>query len=177
MEGGIGMLNIVIGRNASGKTFYLERLIKKYGITNVNTNLANRDDTYDIPYNKQRIEILKNVMDADEIHEQRSVLSISGDLIDDISPEFLELVSLICRDKDILLLDEPFKLIRDNEYGWLLDFLAQVQLTYSKIVIVTHNELALGLPDICIMTIKMEDTDSNISQIPVTEDMAYAVID
>lgn len=57
------------------------------------------------------------------------------------------------------------------------DFLAQVQLTYSKIVIVTHNELALGLPDISLMTIKMEDTDSNISQIPVTEDMAYEVID
>ena len=168
------MINLIIGNNAIGKTAYLNILIKKYGIDNITTNL--RSDTYFqyIKYNEERVQILQTLLSANKIEHNLTYLDIKNpDRV--LTLNFLKLVTTICRDRDILILDDPEKDLTYMEKNFLLTFLDNISTTFSEMFISTHYECMLSLDNMSTYTVLKEGETFTLKNV-AKEDM-YAVID
>lgn len=139
----------VIGNNGSGKTVYLENLAEdlsgsgKTVVTNV------KEVTYQGISNK-RFELLT----TDEAYEKLRFIDVRlGDTglslvssYDEVSTDaFAKLLTLLCRNGDYLVLDEP-------EYGlslaeqYVMVYVFQILLpTYKDFVIATHCTIFMSL--------------------------------
>lgn len=171
------MVRLIIGKNAAGKTLYLENMIKRYELFEVNTNMRDKIYTYQIPYNKKRIEILKECLETEDISENSLSLGIANSTAYMISTELLELLTLICRDRNILILDEPLKKLSAYEYEVFIKVIAWVQDTYTDIYIVTHNELALAIPGKQCYTVEMDQETNHVRLIEIAKENELEVID
>lgn len=168
------MIELIIGQNTLGKTAYLQEVIEGYGIKNIINNIKSDISIEFVGYNKERLDILQDLLMADEIVEGRQ-LSVVNSYID-LSKYFLELFTLMCKERDILILDEPDKCLTSTETLLFLNFISFANRTYKHIYIVTHNELMLGLPSKEIYTVKF-NRDRTIDKILVKEDLKYEIID
>lgn len=171
------MLRLIIGKNASGKTVYLNRQIKSRSKTDINSNIGNQIYKESIGYDERRIEILKDCLETNDITEDKKFLGISNSSAYSMSKELASLFTLMCKEGKYLILDEPFKSISYYEHETLLKFISYVQKTYEEIYIVTHNELALSIPGATYYTVDFHKDADEINLTAVNDENALAVID
>ena len=100
------MVRLIIGKSASGKTLYLKRVLEQHNLDEVCTNLLDDVSLANNPYNRERIEILDDVLETATIEEQKTSLRITGANAP-LTQAFDSIVTIICKDRDILILDEP----------------------------------------------------------------------
>lgn len=150
------MLTLIIGQNAIGKSVYIKEEAKRamQEDENVLCNFISSDYLKNIRYNQERIEILGDLLDANEIKQSAEMLFIDRDM--PITKKFTEIVTLICKNGDRLFLDEPEYKLHDREIGMLVAFIYRVADTFKQIEIVTHSELFLGILSAEIKTVKKD---------------------
>lgn len=76
-----------------------------------------------------------------------------------------------------MILDEPCFGMTLVEKNKLVNFLSAAVRTFKEVYIVTRYEVMLGIPDIEILTVKMDDNSDKLETIVVPEEIADEVID
>lgn len=87
--------------------------------------------------------LLLKLTEEDEPEVLRLLNSITNQKTEPDRPlttNFIELVSLMCKEGDILLLDEPDKGLMWYENNYFISFLLAVSSSFKDIYIVTHDE-------------------------------------
>ena len=170
------MINLIIGQNAIGKSTYLKKLYREIGFARCTTNLYGdllpEDNT---PFNEHRLSVVRDICDCDDVRAEGTsyVNIINSDPT--FTRQFRDLVSIICRDKEYLLLDEPDLGITYYEEGKLLKLIAYTCKSFKDIYIITHNENFFALPDYEAKTVV---TKGNLSDlVTVQEGTEFEVID
>ena len=151
------MIILIIGQNAIGKSVYIRTKAKEalqYNaqiITNFwdKTYLKNRD------YNEERVDLLRELFDADKIEKKRDRLQITSDF--PISNYFNDILTAICKEGEELYLDEPEYGLYSYEIGYLVTFISRVSDTFKYIEIVTHSELFLAILEAERNTVVLND--------------------
>lgn len=173
------MIKIIIGQNASGKTLYLNNCIDselmEFNTIDFVTNM--KDASYnDVSYNQERLEILESITDVERIDTSNELLALIGNPIK-LSKDFLQIVTLLCKECKRVYLDEPEQGLSEYEINLLVSFLQYADNTYEEIIVVTHSELFVQIPVCKIFTPKMSETTSDIVLFEVEEDQKFEVID
>lgn len=130
------MINLIVGENSTGKTLYLESLIKTGKEL---TNLERLNRYLNVPYDKLRLERLRDLYICEVDASNPFVLGVT-EPDRPLTTNFIELVSLMCKEGDILLLDEPDKGLMWYENNYFISFLLAVSSSFKDIYIVTHDE-------------------------------------
>lgn len=140
------MITLIVGQNAVGKSAYLKERVKAEaaGRNDILSNLFENQFLEHIPYEKERIDELKELLDTQDVVENQGILGIHTEELN-ISKSFAELVTLMCRKGKVLFLDEPEYGLEYKEIGFLVAFLSRIESTFETIEIVTHSEIMLGL--------------------------------
>ena len=168
------MINLIVGKNALGKTVYLNKLKDEYDLDIIITNLITFRYIKNEDYNLERLEVLQDLLIADEIMQTKPKLTIVNPDFE-FTQEFLDLMTLLCKNRKIVLLDEPDKGLTSHERYLLISFLAQTEHTYEDVYIVTHYEGMLAVPNKKIFTVDTFNKTLNLRQLSKGE--AYEVID
>lgn len=168
------MINLIIGKNALGKTVYLNKLKDKNDLDKIITNLITFRYIKNEKYNQERLDILQELLLADEIIPTNPKLTIVKPDFE-ISQEFIDIMTLLCKDRNLVLIDEPNKGLTPHERFRLISFLAQTAHTFDSVYIVTHYEGMLAIPNINIYTVDKYNNELNLIQLNRGE--AYEVID
>lgn len=145
------MIYALIGENISGKTKYVRSLYNKYGAEHCLYNRKTDPTVETTAYNMEALSILQRIMLADQIMPS-SVISIVGSPFTP-SGGFLNLMSLVCKKRDYLLLDEPDTILSFNETQWLYDYLSAASNLYKEVWLVTHDRETMGITDVRFCTI------------------------
>lgn len=173
------MIKFIIGENASGKSLYLDNIIK--------ADLDNHSEvefvtnTYEIKndnieYDKDRLSVLEDISGAEEIDTSNSLLAIVESPVK-LSKEFLQLMTILCQKCKRAYLDEPEQGLSEYEINILSSFLMQAGRTYEDMVIVTHSELLIQIPNCVYATPKMRDNTADIILQNVKDGDKFEVID
>ena len=173
------MIRIIIGQNASGKTLYLNNCINNdledSDTIDFVTNL--KDASYnDISYNQERLQVLEEITDVEMIDTSNELLALIGSPIK-LSKDFLQIVTILCKECKKVYLDEPEQGLSEYEINLLISFVQYAESTYEEIVVVTHSELFVQIPLCEIFTPKMDEVTSDIILYEVEEDKKFEVID
>lgn len=168
------MINLIVGENSTGKTLYLESLVKT-GRELI--NLERLDKYLNTPYNQFRLEKLRelDICDVDASNPFHLSL-VEPDR--PLSIEFTKLVSLMCKDGNVLLLDEPDKNLLWYEDYYFISFLSAVSSSFKEIYVVTNDDEILDLKHITklnYMTVK-KNRDT-VTSYNITEEKANELID
>lgn len=157
------MITLVVGLNGQGKTIYLRSLLG-----NASTHLHHSATTYNpnriitnltpFEYNgfdSKRLEIVTDFSSIEDIFDYHDII-VSGNrlvlvyegaeyeqlkhsnLKGAFSDHFMDLVTLMCRPGNILILDAPDFNLPVSEIGPLIRLLDSLRDTYSEIYIATH---------------------------------------
>lgn len=171
------MITLIIGQNAIGKTVYLQNKVKEMSRNNnVISNLTESNYLNSVPYNRERIEELKDILDTENIVENDDMLGISTDEVR-ISKAFASILTLICKDLEYMYLDEPEFGLSYREIGFLIWFLCHVEDSFKEIEIVTHSEMLLSqLQNTEVKTIEYDTISRKFVKTDLKED-AYVTID
>ena len=169
------MLRLVVGQNAIGKSVYLnDQLLLNSSNVNINTNLADADFLCSRDYDDERVEHLEEVLDLCDIYLGESRIKITNCEVD-VSITFEEIITIICKQGDYLYLDEPEYGLKDWEITRLFNLIIRVADSFKEVIIVTHNELFLGVPDKEVCTVEWQNSSYVLK--PVEEDKIYDTID
>ena len=171
------MITLIIGQNAIGKTAYMQDKIKSMSKNeNIITNLVNSDYLRFIPYNKDRIDELKDILDTENIIENNDLLGISTEELE-ISMAFEIIITLICKDLDYIYLDEPEFKLSYRQTGFLVWFLNRIEDSFKEIEIITHSEMLLSqLQNKVVKTVEYDPCNKRFITKNLEED-AYVTID
>lgn len=177
------MLKFIIGQNTIGKTLELRgqmEACKKHA--SVITNLYDDYSLKQVSYNMDRVDALKELVFPDEdVLLSREKLSIgSADpniYVPGHSSDLEELLTLLCRDRNFVFLDEPDKNLNYTDKLLLINFIGRVQHTFNEIWIVTHYEGFMFIPNREVYTVQMAKTTSATKLIRVPEGKEFDVID
>lgn len=142
------MITLILGQNAIGKSYYLNKILKENiksnivasNINGINglENLENRE------YSKERLEILEENKFIDEISVKANKISIiEADM--KTGHKFESLVYLLCKEADILILDEPEYGLSSEEIALLFDLLVKMAPTFKDVYIVSHSVKSIAL--------------------------------
>lgn len=149
------MVRMFIGLNGNGKTLMLRNIQRnlknKYSIV---SNLRNYK--YE-GFDKTRLELLLTDDNFDTIFDYHEVIKTNDKLViltseDDGEKEvyssyFTNILTLLCRKGDILILDEPEYGLYSDEIKALCDILELLKETYVNIFIATHCSRLFYLSD------------------------------
>lgn len=177
------MINFIVGQNTIGKTLELTRKVRECKKNNaVLTNLIEDDSLKLEKYNVDRVEALKDLLFPDEdvliSKEKLSIGSSDPDIIvKGHGAKLEELLTLICRNRGFLFLDEPDKELNYSDKMLLVNFLSRVESTFNTIWIVTHYEGFLFVDNKEVYTVKMDETSSATTLERVLEGKEFEVID
>lgn len=171
------MITLIVGQNAIGKTVYLQNKIKDMSKNNnVISNLTESNYLNSVPYNRERIDDLKDILDTENIVENDDMLGISSDEVK-ISKAFASIITLICKDLEYMYLDEPEFKLSYREIGFLIWFLCRVENSFKEIEIVTHSEMLLSqLENTEVKTVEYDMARKKFVKTDLKED-AYVTID
>ena len=142
------MLNILIGCNGQGKTIYLEKELEDKGKEyTVVSNLTTDDfDTTNLGISMERMTLLdEDFRDMCLAGDDIVILSSNNVGIkteDDwvYSDAFLKIFNKIMLESEVLILDEPEFMLKDNEETILRELLVRLKDTYKEIYVATHNQ-------------------------------------
>lgn len=168
------MINLIVGENSTGKTLYLKSLAKSNkGLT----NLERLDMYINVPYNKSRLKSLR-ALDICDVDESNPYILSLAEPDRPLTTKFIELVTLMCKEGDILMLDEPDKGLLWYEDYHFISFLLSVSGSFKDIYIVTHDDEMMVLSVMNkanFMTVK-KDKGTVISY-NITKEQANELID
>lgn len=145
------MVNLIVGRNAIGKTVALRKLMRnnmfstEY-VTNIDW-LINplRDSIINDVRKKEAFEYALGC-EYEEHHTIFTERKIStGDVV--IASECEIMLDVLSKQVDNAYLDEPEFGLNRNEVGILINYIARIKSLYKDLYIVTHNENFLGVSD------------------------------
>ena len=173
------MINFIIGENASGKSMYLDLLIKSElknnseieFVTNLHETLYSETE-----YVKERLDTLEEISLADEIDTINEIINISGNPVK-LSKDFLQLMTILCKKSKRAYIDEPEQGLSEYEINLLGTFLTLANHTYEDIFIVTHSELLIEINGCRYMTPQMDNFTSDITIVDVKEADKFEIID
>ena len=157
------MITLIIGQNAIGKSVYINKSAKqalKYS-ENITCNTWDATYLYNRAYNEQRIEILKEMFDIENIVEKPHSLELNPEGII-LGKSMSEILTLICKDGTELYLDEPEYGLSTPEINYLVSFIWKISDTFKNIEIVTHSEIFLGILDAQKKTIELNSCNEYI---------------
>ena len=170
------MIKLIIGQNAIGKSVYIKNAaneaLKKED--SVLSNIWNSKYLKNRAYNDERIEVLYDILDAEEVIENTECLAVKGGQIM-VGQNFANILTLICKCGDYLYLDEPEYGLNNHEIGYLVAFLYKILDTFKLIEIVTHSELFFGIQEAEMRTVTLNSRKQYILS-ELGED-AYVTID
>lgn len=167
------MITLPIGNNAIGKTEYLRKILKSYRFDDVITNMRPKEYILNETHNQERLDILSDILISEDIKPAKYQLIINDPCFE-LSTKFLELMTLLCRNRDIMILDNPDAELTFEEKSVIISFLARTTHTYKQVFIVTHNEKMLCLKA-KFYTVEKRDGDFFLKE--VSDADAYKVID
>lgn len=136
------MIKWIVGLNGSGKTVYLENITDKE-IDNKSTIVTNIRKPHYKGFNETRVNLIRSsdfcteLTDYGDIEIINNRLSIKRDDFE-FTEYFLDIITLLCRNGDTLILDEPEYGLYGIEISFLRDILEVLIGTYKKGYIVTH---------------------------------------
>lgn len=135
------MVDVIVGKNAIGKTKKLLELKKDY------TGKGKRVVT-----NLKHYSMYKDFLDTDRVNLINDVLSNEVCLIlvgkvlgvsyslEEVSDSFMDILRYCCTKTDVLLLDEPEYCLDNREIQLLLDILFELS-KIERVIITTHEQL------------------------------------
>lgn len=168
------MITLLIGNNAIGKTRYLQELLSNHNPNDVLTNMYSKVYILKEDYNEERLNVLKDILMTDDILLDHKILYPNNPYFIP-SNAFMELMTLLCKNRNIVFLDEPTKELQFHEKAKLVKFLARTAETYKTVYITTHYTGMLNLIDREVYTI--EKVDKKVLLKKVNEEDEYGVID
>lgn len=170
------MVTLIIGQNAIGKSVYLKNKAKSESLTSeIIYNMTDTSYLDNIAYNKERIEQLKDILDTEEIIENKDCLIIQTDEVC-MSRDFMKLLTLICKDCSKLYIDDIEYGLEYHQIGFLIWFLSRVEDTFDEIMIVTHSEMLLGIENKEVKTVEYDKASKEFILVDI-KDKDYNVID
>lgn len=149
------MVSLYTGQSGQGKTTILKNILGekvKCGRMVV-TNLANFDCN---DFDQDRLDIVlshdnfENTFYYEElvVYQNRLVVVDEGQISEDTYTDaFLNMLTLICRKGEILILDEPDLCLTMDETTALIKIIRQVKDTYDEVYIATNNSWLYMLAD------------------------------
>jgi len=173
------MIKFIIGKNASGKTLYLNNCVKQDLNSNEDiefvTNL--KDTNYqDVDYDYRKIEILEEISHADSIDTSNELLALIESPVK-LSKEFLQLVTILCKKCKRAYIDEPEQGLSEYEINLLASFLQYTNKFFEEIVVVTHSELLIQVTGCRLLTVKMDEFTTDIQLLEVSEEKKFEIVD
>ena len=173
------MIHLIIGNNTIGKTLYLKKLLSSY-LSNKNyavlTNLIPPTYVVNIEYDDRRINIFEDITYAEHTDRSPALLGFVGANLKN-STEFASLVTILCKQGDILLLDEPCMGLTNQQKIRFIQLIDEMRHTFKEVYIVTHYEGFLNLGNLDILTVKMDDNTDKLSILKVSKETADEVLD
>lgn len=177
------MIKLVVGQNTIGKTLELKKQMEECQKHNhVVTNLYDDYNLKQVSYNMDRVNALKELVFPDEdvliSGEKLSIGSADPNIcVPGHSFDLEELLTLLCKDRNFVFLDEPDKNLNYTDKLLLINFIGRVQHTFNEIWIVTHYEGFMFIPNREVYTVQMAKTTSATKLIRVLEGKEFDVID
>lgn len=170
------MITLIIGQNAIGKSAYLKEKVKE-SLTDkdkiITYNMWDNDYLLNREYNKDRVEELEELFD--EVNCKHSVLELESEEVD-ITPELLNILTIITKDGTELYLDEPENGLDNTQINCLVQYLYRVLDTFNNIAIVTHSELFFGILESEIKTVSLNKQNTKYELTGLVKDK-YETID
>lgn len=168
------MNKIIIGRNASGKTVVLEEYVKEFGGSALCAN--NVAPTLDSSwvYDKDTISIIEDILDG-KIIQGKDYFSAESEF--KLGINFYNLIRVMCRRSDYLVIDEPEFLLTETENTLIMEFLVRLMQVnrFKHIIIATNESSYLGLRGFTYN--KVYTKDNAYKLMSVAEENKYEVID
>lgn len=140
-------------------------------------NLERLDKYLNVPYDKLRVERLRDLYMCDVDESNPYILSLT-EPDRPLTTDFIELVSLMCKEGDTLLLDEPDKGLLWYENNYFISFLLSISSSFKNIYIVTHDDEIFVLNVIgkaTFMTVKKDK--GKVVPYNITKEQANELID
>lgn len=130
------MLNVIYGKNASGKTTVLRNMYESCDKADVLTNLESNKNLCDTEYLPERVEYLNDLIDYAEVNvgDDRSLIS------EELSRELLSILELITKNSNNVFLDEPEYRLRRGESGLLAGIIEEFGKIIENFWVVTNSE-------------------------------------
>ena len=175
------MITLILGQNTIGKSYYLNKILKENIKSNIVASNINGIDNLDIlenrEYNNERLEILEENKFIDEISVKANKISIiEADM--KTGHKFESLVYLLCKEADILILDEPEYGLSSEEIALLFDLLVKIAPTFKDVYIVSHSVKSIALlwnNNSKLYTVITENNSFKLKE--ENKDKAYELID
>ena len=143
------MIKWIVGLNGAGKTVFLEQKLDSY-INEKNNVITNIRKVKYKDFDVKRLALLQseeadeNIWDYGRLCISNNTIRIYTDGID-YTPEFLNIITLLCRKGNILMLDEPELGLYGIEIDLLVKVLELLLPTYSEGYIATHCQELFSL--------------------------------
>lgn len=162
------MINILLGDNSVGKTKFLLRMAAEESndcVSNLNMELDNSN----VPMSNQKYTELKNIIGTTQdgvIGNKIAYINyISNNQQVICSDSLRDIFSLLCKDRKLILLDEPEIDLSLDELLTLLYVLETRDYVLDDVWIVTHSEYLVGHQTFKYFTI----VDNKLTQLTVEE--------
>ncbi len=173
------MINIYIGENGQGKTLLLEDYIDN--IDNKESIVTNFVDILGLDIrklSKERLSIVLDEYNSGKLFDGYDVAVKNGKIIPDVdtkeySDEYIDIITLLCKDGDILVLDEPDMGLDLQETSKLQLALIMLIPTYKNVRIAFHSQSLLGMEDFIDINYYWVQ---NYKAISITEEQVYEAI-
>lgn len=130
------MLNVIYGKNASGKTKVLFDMYNNCSRRDSLTNMVKSAKFSSMNYVPERIALINELIDFTEV----KVNSLGALTADELSPDMLKILELIAKDSNNVFLDEPDFGMSLGESGLLVSILENFSDIINNFWVVTHNE-------------------------------------
>ena len=174
------MIKIIIGQNASGKTLYLDNVVEEMsqgdGEIDFVTNLADQHIFDHVPFLPDKVEILCEILQAERVDTSCVILTpVESPVV--LGREFIEIITLLCKDVKAVYLDEPEQGLSEYEMSILCTLIQYFSRFFEEIIIVTHSELFVQMVNCRYFTVVMDEKTADVELIQVSEDDKFEIID
>lgn len=134
--GGVNMLNVIYGKNASGKTKVLFDMYTNCSRRDSLTNMVKSAKFSSMSYVPERVALINELIDFTEV----KVNSLGALTADELSSDMLQILELIAKDSNNVFLDEPDFGLSRGESGILANILENFSDIISNFWVVTHSK-------------------------------------
>lgn len=139
------MVNVLVGDNGNGKTQFLKQMLRKEGTI---SNIASDKSTEFVSISEEKVNELSEITGA-KCSTNGSEVFVKdfkvGRRYVDIGAKLLSILTLLCREGSVLLLDEPDTHLTEDDINILTFILEYCENLFNEIWVVTHNMIMLNI--------------------------------
>lgn len=168
------MVNVILGHNATGKTLFLNNLLKDN--QKAVTNLIQPVFFSETKFNSEAVNRIERALGISDITKRgTSINYVSNDGVE-LSSEMCDLLFLLCCDMDVAILDEPDFGMTEVERGKLITVFSYLSTIFLEIWITTHDEGMLYLDNANYYRVERMHGSSNVRLISLSRENCYEYI-